>query len=71
MHEVHSQSAAKGRKTKYIGATSLTQQIVQTEGFRGLFRGLVPTLAREMPGYFFFFGGYEGQNLIHPHFLHY
>lgn len=23
------------------------------------FRGLGPTFAREMPGYFFFFGGYE------------
>merc|ERR1712150_339373 len=29
------------------------------EGIRGMFRGLVPTFAREMPGYFFFFGGYE------------
>lgn len=61
MHEVHSQLAAKRMtETKYIGAISLTQTIMQTEGFRGLFRGLVPTLAREMPGYFFFFGGYEG-----------
>ena len=32
---------------------------MREEGFRGFFRGLVPTFAREMPGYFFFFGGYE------------
>lgn len=65
-----SQSAAKGMtKINYIGATSLTQQIMQTEGLRGLFRGLVPTLAREMPGYFFFFGGYEGEKANCSHFL--
>ena len=28
-------------------------------GIPGLFRGLSSTMAREMPGYFFFFGGYE------------
>ena len=28
-------------------------------GIPGLFRGLTSTMAREMPGYFFFFGGYE------------
>jgi len=37
----------------------LTKQILREDGFRGLFRGLVPTFMREMPGYFFFFGGYE------------
>ena len=41
------------------GPWTLTKQIVRNEGFRGLFRGLTPTFAREMPGYFFFFGGYE------------
>lgn len=30
------------------------------DGVRGLFRGIGSTIAREMPGYFFFFGGYEG-----------
>nr|XP_012547293.2 mitochondrial ornithine transporter 2 isoform X3 [Bombyx mori] len=38
----------------------LTQQIFKQYGIQGLFRGLVPTIMREMPGYFFFFGGYEG-----------
>jgi len=41
------------------GPFSLTQQIIREEGFRGMFRGLTATFAREMPGYFCFFGGYE------------
>ncbi len=33
----------------------------------GLFRGLTATFMREMPGYFFFFGGYEvGKVLLTP-----
>lgn len=40
----------------------LTQQIFRQYGIQGLFRGLVPTIMREMPGYFFFFGGYEGSS---------
>lgn len=51
----------------------LTQQIWRQNGIQGLFRGLVPTVMREMPGYFFFFGGYEGNvfvftfNRLAPH----
>jgi len=41
------------------GPWALTRQILHTEGPQGLFRGLIPTFAREMPGYFVFFGGYE------------
>jgi len=37
----------------------LTRQIFREQGVRGLFTGLSSTIAREMPGYFFFFGGYE------------
>ncbi|XP_046978910.1 mitochondrial ornithine transporter 1 isoform X2 [Vanessa cardui] len=43
-----------------ITPLQLTQQIFKQYGIQGLFRGLVPTIMREMPGYFFFFGGYEG-----------
>ncbi|KAG7305445.1 hypothetical protein JYU34_009514 [Plutella xylostella] len=43
-----------------ITPVQLTQQIFRQYGIQGLFRGLVPTIMREMPGYFFFFGGYEG-----------
>ena len=41
------------------GPWSLTRQIIREDGFLGLFKGLTPTFAREVPGYFFFFGGYE------------
>ena len=35
------------------------KQIVREDGITGLFRGLTSTWAREVPGYFFFFGGYH------------
>lgn len=61
MHEVRKQKAELGVILEKIGPVKLTSQITRTEGLLGLFRGLTPTLAREMPGYFFFFGGYEGK----------
>lgn len=45
---------------QHITPFQLTKQIFKAEGIPGFFRGLTPTFAREMPGYFFFFGGYEG-----------
>jgi len=42
-----------------IGPFGLTKQILRQEGMGGMFRGLTSTIAREMPGYFFFFGAYE------------
>ncbi|KPU75236.1 uncharacterized protein Dana_GF20835, isoform B [Drosophila ananassae] len=39
---------------------TLTRYIWRTEGIRGFYRGLSSTFLREMPGYFFFFGSYEG-----------
>ncbi len=38
---------------------SVCRQIVREQGARGFLVGMTPTLAREVPGYFFFFGGYE------------
>uniref|UniRef100_A0A915JQ01 Uncharacterized protein n=1 Tax=Romanomermis culicivorax TaxID=13658 RepID=A0A915JQ01_ROMCU len=32
---------------------------MRSEGILGFFKGFWPTFAREVPGYFFFFGGYE------------
>ncbi|XP_012136593.2 mitochondrial ornithine transporter 1 [Megachile rotundata] len=54
---------------KNIGPWSLTNQILKEQGIRGLFSGLSSTIAREMPGYFFFFGGYEitRELLAKPH----
>lgn len=54
------QSLREMKNSSHITPFRLTRQILKQEGIRGLYRGLVPTLAREMPGYFFFFGGYEG-----------
>lgn len=47
------------KQAKRISPYQLTKQIIQNEGIKGMFRGLTPTFFREMPGYFFFFGGYE------------
>ncbi|CAF0745396.1 unnamed protein product [Rotaria sordida] len=44
---------------KTISPIDITRNIIRTEGIRGLYRGLTATLARECPGYGFFFGGYE------------
>ncbi|XP_035431892.1 mitochondrial ornithine transporter 1 [Spodoptera frugiperda] len=57
LREVNVQSSQTVVK---ISPLQLTQQIFRQYGVQGLFRGLVPTIMREMPGYFFFFGGYEG-----------
>lgn len=51
--------AIKERGDKPIGATALTKEIVKTQGFTGLFKGLTSTIFREMPGYFAFFFGIE------------
>ena len=47
-----------------IGPLKLTQQILRSEGIKGLFHGLTPTFAREMPGYFCFFFAYEASREI-------
>ncbi|KAJ6636949.1 Mitochondrial ornithine transporter 1 [Pseudolycoriella hygida] len=52
-------SDSKNSTVNRISPFRLTHSIIKEEGIRGLFRGLTSTLAREMPGYFFFFGGYE------------
>ncbi|XP_052751633.1 mitochondrial ornithine transporter 1 isoform X2 [Galleria mellonella] len=57
MREVNVQGSQTAIK---VTPLQLTQQIFRQYGIQGLFRGLVPTIMREMPGYFFFFGGYEG-----------
>ncbi|CAK9819715.1 Mitochondrial ornithine transporter 1 [Anthophora plagiata] len=43
-----------------IGSWRLTSQIIREHGVRGLFTGLSSTIAREMPGYFFFFWRLRG-----------
>lgn len=60
MHETVKQQQRVGIRVDRVGSYKLASQILAAEGPAGLFRGLVPTLVREMPGYFCFFGGYEG-----------
>lgn len=38
---------------------SVVKGVIQKDGPLGFYRGLSSTLLREVPGYFFFFGGYE------------
>lgn len=60
MKEVEeTQAAIASNARKRIGPWNLTRQILKEQGIRGMFTGLSSTIVREMPGYFFFFGGYE------------
>ena len=56
LREAH---AEKGLEPPKIGPLNLTREILKSEGISGLFHGLRPTFAREMPGYFCFFFAYE------------
>ncbi|XP_077340332.1 mitochondrial ornithine transporter 1-like [Lithobates pipiens] len=56
MHELQvSGKIIQGQNTVW----AVLKGIMQQEGPFGLYRGLVSTICREMPGYFVFFGGYE------------
>jgi len=48
-----------GVKPKAISVSTIISGILNTEGPKGMFRGLIPTWSRELPGYFCFFLGYE------------
>lgn len=48
----------------YFSTWSVAKQIIKQEGMVGLFRGLTSTMAREVPGYFFFFGGYDASRKL-------
>lgn len=50
--------------TKPISASKLTVNIIKSQGVSGLYNGLTSTIAREMPGYFAFFGGIEATKHI-------
>ncbi|EAT34099.1 AAEL013630-PA [Aedes aegypti] len=59
LREVQQNNLKPGEKVPKVSPFQLTRQILRSEGIPGMFRGLTSTFAREMPGYFFFFGGYE------------
>jgi len=52
------QTARETSKNVYV--TSIIRDVIQQEGLIGFYKGLTPLLLREVPGYFMFFGGYEG-----------
>ncbi|XP_015930559.1 mitochondrial ornithine transporter 1 [Parasteatoda tepidariorum] len=65
MREVQTTHSPQSNQQKIrIGPWLLTKQILKSEGISGFFRGFGPTVAREMPGYFFFFGGYELSRIL-------
>ncbi|XP_022965121.1 mitochondrial carnitine/acylcarnitine carrier-like protein isoform X1 [Cucurbita maxima] len=54
------QSSSAGVTVKYGGPMDVARHVLKSEGgARGLFKGLVPTLAREVPGNAAMFGVYE------------
>ncbi|XP_044142395.1 mitochondrial ornithine transporter 1-like [Bufo gargarizans] len=56
MHEMQlSGKIIEGQNTVWL----VIKNILRTDGPMGLYHGLSSTLLREVPGYFFFFGGYE------------
>ncbi|KAK6485836.1 mitochondrial ornithine transporter 1-like [Huso huso] len=56
MHEMEvSGKIAKGQNTVW----SVVKGVLRSDGPLGMYQGLTSTLVREVPGYFFFFGGYE------------
>ncbi|KAK1787748.1 hypothetical protein P4O66_016242, partial [Electrophorus voltai] len=56
MHEM----AASGRiGNNQSTVWAVVKWIAQNKGPTGFFQGLIPTIAREVPGYFCFFGAYE------------
>lgn len=66
MREMAQQGKLEGGLERLkIGPFGLTKEILQQEGIRGLYKGLTATFLREIPGYIFFFGGYE----VTRHFL--
>ncbi|KAM4699847.1 mitochondrial ornithine transporter 1-like [Discoglossus pictus] len=56
MHEMKlSGKVTEGQNTVW----SVVKSILRTDGPMGFYHGLSSTMLREVPGYFFFFGGYE------------
>ncbi|KAG7484534.1 hypothetical protein MATL_G00050260 [Megalops atlanticus] len=56
MHEMEaSGKIASGQKTVW----SMVRTVMRNDGPLGFFQGLTTTIAREVPGYFCFFGAYE------------
>ncbi|KAJ1196516.1 hypothetical protein NDU88_000386 [Pleurodeles waltl] len=57
LHEM--KLSGKTDKAFQSSTWSVVHTIFKTEGLPGFFQGMTSTWLREVPGYFFFFGGYE------------
>ncbi|XP_077984222.1 mitochondrial ornithine transporter 1-like [Glandiceps talaboti] len=68
MQAMHEATMSQGKAvTTRLSPWAVTRAILQQNGLRGMFKGLTSTWAREMPGCFFFFGGYElSRTLLTP-----
>ncbi|XP_077983850.1 mitochondrial ornithine transporter 1-like [Glandiceps talaboti] len=68
MQAMHEAMGSQGKLLSgRISPWTVTRTILQQDGALGMFQGLTSTWAREMPGYFFFFGGYElSRTLLTP-----
>ena len=65
--QVRRELRLRNPKIEIVGPFQLTAAILKREGIQGLYTGLKPTWSRELPGYFCFFGGYEGTKAIVCH----
>ncbi|KAI5089051.1 hypothetical protein C0J45_20459, partial [Silurus meridionalis] len=52
-------SSSEKISSTHTSVWSVIKSIMKAEGPSGFFQGLTPTIAREVPGYFCFFGAYE------------
>ena len=43
---------------------TIIKDVLKTDGIFGFYRGITSTVLREVPGYFFFFGAYEGTKYL-------
>ncbi|KAH1165281.1 mitochondrial ornithine transporter 1-like isoform X2 [Mauremys mutica] len=60
MQALHEMKVTRRTALAHHSSTWATvKNIFQSEGLLGFFQGLTSTWLREVPGYFFFFGGYE------------
>ena len=52
-------AGASATAVKYGGPVDVAKHVLRSAGMKGLFKGLVPTMAREIPGNATMFGVYE------------
>lgn len=57
--QVQSHDQIIGRSFQYKGSIDCARQIINTEGFQGLYKGGVTTIYREIPGYAMQFASFE------------